>query len=688
MKKIILILLFFILHFTLNIEDCECQWVSVSSGIPEGGNTYLYHINGKIFAASSGGIYISTDNGVKWQKTSFSANLSVLHYKDSCFIAAGYDGIFVSTNEGLTWMQTANSSYYFSEIITVNGNLFAANSYQIRKSTNNGFNWTTVYTNWGPITSITNNDNYIFAGLGYGEYSLGQVIYSTNEGVNWSSTGLDSIAITSMNSINGIVFAGTTSNGIFTSTNNGISWVNSCFQGYYISRIIKCQNDIYVICRLVNSLGYELFKSTNYGNNWTKINLPSASQTLSILQVNNFLLSCTEYNGIYISSDNGSNWIHYLPSSVNIIAFRKFNSRLFAGAVNDGIYCSDDGGANWIQTSINPRLTVRCFTSNGSKLFAGVNDDYSDTGGVYISYDSGINWIMSSLNRLSVYCLINTNSGLYAGGAYYGIYKSTNNGINWFRLSGLHGSVPYCFYQSGLKLFMGGFRDNHFFTTGLYYSTNEGASWDSVMNLISINEISGNTNYLFAACNGGPGILRSSNNGMNWTGSLSLDASAVTVYDNYIFAGANSNGVYMSSNNGETWTAKNEGLTSNAVSEFMIADGYIYAGLPGINRRLLSDITSAKQICVEIPEVFSLGQNYPNPFNANTIIRFQIKDSRFVNLRVFDLMGREVTTLVNERLEAGTYEVRFDAGELPSGVYFYRMETEKYTDTKKLILLK
>ncbi|MCX6166267.1 MAG: T9SS type A sorting domain-containing protein, partial [Ignavibacteriae bacterium] len=81
-------------------------------------------------------------------------------------------------------------------------------------------------------------------------------------------------------------------------------------------------------------------------------------------------------------------------------------------------------------------------------------------------------------------------------------------------------------------------------------------------------------------------------------------------------------------------------------------------------------------------------QNYPNPFNPNTIIRFQIKDSRFVTLKVYDMLGKEVATLVNEKLAAGTYEATFDASQYTSGVYFYRLQTENFTDTKRMILIK
>ena len=85
---------------------------------------------------------------------------------------------------------------------------------------------------------------------------------------------------------------------------------------------------------------------------------------------------------------------------------------------------------------------------------------------------------------------------------------------------------------------------------------------------------------------------------------------------------------------------------------------------------------------------FSLSQNYPNPFNPTTIISYQVANLGKVSLKVFDLLGREKTTLVNEVKSSGSYEIIFNAVNLPSGIYFYRLEVGSYSATKKLVLLK
>jgi hypothetical protein len=89
-----------------------------------------------------------------------------------------------------------------------------------------------------------------------------------------------------------------------------------------------------------------------------------------------------------------------------------------------------------------------------------------------------------------------------------------------------------------------------------------------------------------------------------------------------------------------------------------------------------------------IPTEFLLHQNYPNPFNPSTKIEFKIPEAGLVNLKVYDILGSEVSTLVNEVKLVGSYEVEFDASTLASGIYFYRIQSGNFIETKKMVLLK
>jgi hypothetical protein len=99
-------------------------------------------------------------------------------------------------------------------------------------------------------------------------------------------------------------------------------------------------------------------------------------------------------------------------------------------------------------------------------------------------------------------------------------------------------------------------------------------------------------------------------------------------------------------------------------------------------------LDNLRKLSGDIPYGYSLGQNYPNPFNQSSIISFQCPVQGMVKLKVYDIRGCEVTTLVNEKLNAGSYEVVWNASQYASGVYFYRLSSENFIETKKLLLIK
>ncbi|MCL5267086.1 MAG: T9SS type A sorting domain-containing protein [Bacteroidetes bacterium] len=117
-------------------------------------------------------------------------------------------------------------------------------------------------------------------------------------------------------------------------------------------------------------------------------------------------------------------------------------------------------------------------------------------------------------------------------------------------------------------------------------------------------------------------------------------------------------------------------------------DGYTVVTSPdSFLFRTLDKVTAVHDVN-QLPKVFALSQNYPNPFNPTTAISYQLPAVSHVTLKVYDVLGREVATLVNEVKQGGSYEVKFDAGNLPSGVYFYRLTAGSFVQTKKLMLIR
>lgn len=151
---------------------------------------------------------------------------------------------------------------------------------------------------------------------------------------------------------------------------------------------------------------------------------------------------------------------------------------------------------------------------------------------------------------------------------------------------------------------------------------------------------------------------------------------------------------------GEKWTGINSGITDLDINVLTIsADGYLFVGTNnGKLFRSIHSTTDIKQENYSIPIQFSLNQNYPNPFNPNTKIKFSIETRCGVSLRVYDVLGNEVATLVNEEKQPGNYEVSFSTQQtinsafggrqLSSGIYFYQLRAGNFVQTKKMIVLK
>ena len=124
--------------------------------------------------------------------------------------------------------------------------------------------------------------------------------------------------------------------------------------------------------------------------------------------------------------------------------------------------------------------------------------------------------------------------------------------------------------------------------------------------------------------------------------------------------------------------------TYNGTLTINNSDSTIIVNLKGFSNSTIG----VKQISSDVPDNFALHQNYPNPFNPSTIINYQLAINSYVRLKIFDVTGKEVAVLVNAKQEAGTYEVEFNADNLPSGVYFYKLITDNFSDTKRALLLK
>ncbi|MGE5861224.1 MAG: T9SS type A sorting domain-containing protein, partial [Ignavibacteria bacterium] len=156
----------------------------------------------------------------------------------------------------------------------------------------------------------------------------------------------------------------------------------------------------------------------------------------------------------------------------------------------------------------------------------------------------------------------------------------------------------------------------------------------------------------------------------------------------------NSNGVFVyrygilyTSDGGITWDPQKTGTVNTLYGVSKIGSRWLVVGENGTVLR-----SSFGEVGVrdknELPTAFSLQQNYPNPFNPGTKIIYSIPQASFVTLKIYDILGNEVATLVNEEKSLGNYEAEFNAANLSAGIYFYKLQAGDFVQTKKMILLK
>lgn len=384
-------------------------------------------------------------------------------------------------------------------------------------------------------------------------------------------------------------------------------------------------------------------------------------------------------------------WIKTSGAIPGGIASLTYNSSyIFAGTSINGVYRSSNNGQSWTQTALNA-LDIYALAINSGTLFAG-----TDTC-IYMSTNNGQSWTHPTIQ----YGSGTTRSFAVSGSYIYaaddnGVDRSTNNGLNW--ISSTYHNNGRVVAANGQYVFVG---DNNSF---VYRSTNYGQNWSqSPLNqTYYIGSMAINGNNIFVGT-GGNGVYRSTNNGLNWT-QTSLNnklVNALAVTGNNIIAGADYDGVYVSNDNGQSWTLRNEGFYAEVmqINALMIANGNVYLGghrsgqnFDSLWMRPLSQIIGIKKISSNVPARYSLYQNYPNPFNPSTVIKFDVahSDNRndFVTLKVYNIIGKEIATMVNDKLEEGIYEIPFNSEQLSGGVYFYRLTVNGFSETKKMVVVK
>ncbi len=369
-----------------------------------------------------------------------------------------------------------------------------------------------------------------------------------------------------------------------------------------------------------------------------------------------------------------------------------FTSPLTGWAAGSGgtILKTTNGGTNWFsQTSTSSQIESLFFLNSSTGYGTGAGGD------VIYTFNGGTNWTTVSSGTTEVLHSIhfgNSSTG-WAAGEFREIHRTTNGGLNW--TAQFSGSGPwYSYYAlSGSTGFVTGYEGI------VYKTTNSGVNWISVYSnaaliFYSIFFISSTTGFAAGAGLPSPPIYRTTNAGNNWSPiSVPFGNAVYSIH----FPSASSgwgcgvDQIIMTSDGGSTWSYQTSGIPASFYRGIFFANtstGYAVGSAGKIIKTTNGGLTGFQQIQGKTPSSFNIYQNYPNPFNPSTRIKFDIPKQMFTKIIVYDLLGRETSVLVSEELEPGSYEVEFDSKNYPGGVYFYKIITEEFSQTNKMVLVK
>lgn len=389
--------------------------------------------------------------------------------------------------------------------------------------------------------------------------------------------------------------------------------------------------------------------------------------------------------GLLNSLPLSAQWTKVYGTNVNntIVYEMIIHQGSFYAATNGRLLRSDDKGETWNSAGV-PASGVAAVESDGLRLYAGSIFSFSGIS-IFYSDDKGETWSESDLSAGQVTEITVVNSNLvYAYSSSQKFYQSTDKGETWTEITHFPFSTTRSIYKSNSgRLYVSGF-----------YSDDDGQTWNetSFLNGTGIYSYGENSEGLWA---GAGKLYLTKDAGITWEErSVYLTASLI-VDGNNIFQGKE--GFAYSTDGGATFTDYDEGITNIDRVLSMLFDGeYIVIGMdgPGIYKIKASElgITTSIEREESLSTDYVLNQNYPNPFNPTTTIKFSIPKQDKVTLKIYDLLGKEIATLVNNELNAGSYSVEFDAvnvsKNLSSGIYLYTLKTKNSSHTKKLMLLK
>ncbi len=451
---------------------------------------------------------------------------------------------------------------------------------------------------------------------------------------------------------------------ILKTTNSGLNW-NTIYQsnsaGLQDIFFINSQTGFAVGGYYPNSV---ILKTTNGGNSWFQQNSGITKSLFSVFFLNeNTGFSCADWGTIIKTTNGGNNWYQTnscTPDYLECITFVNNQTGYSVGRTGQ-IIKSTDTGENWFYlVNYSSWLNSIYFINTDTGFTVG------QSGKILKTQNAGLPWTQINLgltNDLHAVRFINSNTGYITGNNGLILFTS-NAGNNWIQQStGTTKGVLSLHFTDFLNLYACGY-------DGLILKSQTGGQTAFVPELISPP----NNSYNIPLT---PTLIWTTGTGViNYPVQVSPFANFSYIVDSVTTTLNQHNVPPGKLNTATTYFWRVKANTTFGINPWSSISNFA------------TIISSILNYTSSIPEKYDLYQNYPNPFNSQTTIKFSIIKSGIVNLSVFDVNGRIVENILNRELNPGEYTLFYDASDIPSGIYFYRLFAGENDFIRKMILIK